>query len=350
MTAPQVHKWARRDPGTPAPVGNAAITAAFLRLFAVQGSWNYETMLGNGIAFSMKPLLKDLPEDRYHTAMARQARYFNAHPYLAGVAVGSLARAELDGENPARIERFRTALCGPLGSVGDQLVWAGWLPLCSLIALTAFALGAGPLAVVCIFLGVYNVGHVALRAWGLRVGLRSGMRVAPALANPVFQGVAGCSGTNFSGAGRTDSSARIAAHHWTRTRSRRWRSSRRGDRCGHSCSFWRACNGLARRARSAGDFCPLLGGTLMAERTVTIVNKNGVHARPAAEIVKTAGKFTSNVTIVRDDLEVNGKSIMGVMMLAAECGSEIILRATGPDADAAIDALAQLVATKFGER
>jgi phosphocarrier protein HPr len=88
----------------------------------------------------------------------------------------------------------------------------------------------------------------------------------------------------------------------------------------------------------------------MAERTVTIVNRNGVHARPAAEIVKTAGKFASNVTIVRDDLEVNGKSIMGVMMLAAECGSEIILRATGPDADAAIDALAQLVATKFGER
>ncbi|MGI8510493.1 MAG: HPr family phosphocarrier protein [Gemmatimonadaceae bacterium] len=88
----------------------------------------------------------------------------------------------------------------------------------------------------------------------------------------------------------------------------------------------------------------------MAERTVTIVNKNGVHARPAAEIVKTAGKFASDVTIVRDDLEVNGKSIMGVMMLAAECGASITLRATGPDADAAVDALAQLVAAKFGER
>lgn len=88
----------------------------------------------------------------------------------------------------------------------------------------------------------------------------------------------------------------------------------------------------------------------MAERTVTIVNKNGVHARPAAEIVKTAGKFASDVTIVRDDLEVNGKSIMGVMMLAAECGSNITLRATGADADAAVDALAQLVEAKFGER
>jgi phosphocarrier protein len=88
----------------------------------------------------------------------------------------------------------------------------------------------------------------------------------------------------------------------------------------------------------------------MAERTVTILNENGVHARPAAEIVKTAGKFASNITIVRDDLEVNGKSIMGVMMLAAECGSNITLRATGADADDAVEALAQLVAARFGER
>ncbi|MEO6778231.1 MAG: PTS system mannose/fructose/sorbose family transporter subunit IID [Gemmatimonadaceae bacterium] len=172
---------------SPAPVRTGAVLASFFRLFAIQGSWNYETMIGNGIAFSMKPLLRSLPEDRYRAALARQARYFNAHPYLAGIAVGALARGELDGEDPVRIERYRTALCGPLGSVGDQLVWAGWLPLCSLIALTAFALGAGPLAVVCIFLGVYNVGHVALRAWGLRVGLRRGMRLAPALANPFFR-------------------------------------------------------------------------------------------------------------------------------------------------------------------
>ena len=87
----------------------------------------------------------------------------------------------------------------------------------------------------------------------------------------------------------------------------------------------------------------------MAERTVQIVNRNGLHARPAAEIVKTAGKFTSDVTIVRDDLEVNGKSIMGVMMLAAECGSTITLRASGPDDQADIEALAALVSSKFGE-
>ena len=88
----------------------------------------------------------------------------------------------------------------------------------------------------------------------------------------------------------------------------------------------------------------------MPERAVQIVNKNGLHARPAAEIVKLAARFQSEITIVKDDLDVNGKSIMGVMMLAAEHGSTILLRADGPDADAALDALARLVSNKFGER
>jgi phosphocarrier protein len=87
----------------------------------------------------------------------------------------------------------------------------------------------------------------------------------------------------------------------------------------------------------------------MPEREVKIINKLGIHARPAAEIVKAAGKFKSSITIVRDDLEVNAKSIMGVMMLAAEFGSTIVLRATGDDADGAIDALATVIANKFGE-
>jgi phosphocarrier protein len=87
----------------------------------------------------------------------------------------------------------------------------------------------------------------------------------------------------------------------------------------------------------------------MAERSVKIVNKLGIHARPAAEIVKTASKFGSDITIVREDLEVNGKSIMGVMMLAAECGSMIDIKAVGTDADAALDALAAVIADGFGE-
>ena len=85
------------------------------------------------------------------------------------------------------------------------------------------------------------------------------------------------------------------------------------------------------------------------EQSVQILNKNGLHARPAAEMVKAAAKFKSDITISREDIEVNGKSIMGVMMLAAECGSTILLRASGPDAQEAVSALATLVASRFGE-
>ncbi len=87
----------------------------------------------------------------------------------------------------------------------------------------------------------------------------------------------------------------------------------------------------------------------MIERSVTIANKNGLHARPAAEIVKTAAKFKSEITLVREDLEVNGKSIMGVMMLAAEYRSTLLLRADGPDEETALQALATLIESKFGE-
>ena len=163
----------------------------YSRLFAVQGAWNYETLLGNGIAFCIEPALRLLPGGttgrHYREALGRHARYFNAHPYLAGVAVGALARAELDGVAPPLIERFRTALGGPLGSVGDRLVWASWLPLCSLVALASFGLGARPATVIAIFLGLYNTGHLAMRAWGLRVGFERGLRIAEALGHPVLR-------------------------------------------------------------------------------------------------------------------------------------------------------------------
>jgi PTS system mannose-specific IID component len=165
--------------------------AIFVRLLAIQGSWNYEILMGNGMGFCLEPALRLLPggihTPKFHEALARESRYFNAHPYLASVAVGALARAELDGEDPVRIERFRTALCGPLGSVGDRLVWAGWLPFCSLASLAAFGLGASPLVVVAMFLISYNIGHLGLRLWGLNTGWNHGLRVASALANPVLR-------------------------------------------------------------------------------------------------------------------------------------------------------------------
>ncbi len=85
------------------------------------------------------------------------------------------------------------------------------------------------------------------------------------------------------------------------------------------------------------------------ENDVTIVNKYGLHARPAAEFVKLANRFRSEVFIRKDDVEVSGKSIMGVMMLAAECGSTVHIRAAGDDSGEAVEALAALVRNRFNE-
>ena len=85
------------------------------------------------------------------------------------------------------------------------------------------------------------------------------------------------------------------------------------------------------------------------EREATIVNPLGLHARPAAQLVRLASSFASDILLSKDGLDVNGKSIMGVMMLAAECGSAIRIRASGPDAEQAVSALTQLIAGGFGE-
>lgn len=87
----------------------------------------------------------------------------------------------------------------------------------------------------------------------------------------------------------------------------------------------------------------------MIERDARIVNKEGLHARPAAQIVKLSAQFKSEIEIVKDGMAVNGKSIMGVMMLSAECGSTITIRATGADEAQVVDALCTLVAAGLGD-
>lgn len=87
----------------------------------------------------------------------------------------------------------------------------------------------------------------------------------------------------------------------------------------------------------------------MLTRDIKVVNKLGLHARPATKIVETVKHYKSEITIAREDLEVNAKSIMGVMMLAAECGSTLIVTATGDDAQEALDSLEKLFEDKFDE-
>ena len=88
----------------------------------------------------------------------------------------------------------------------------------------------------------------------------------------------------------------------------------------------------------------------MQERPVTIINKLGLHARAAARFVTVASSFSSSIDIARDGQKVNGKSIMGVMMLAASRGTELLIITSGADEVAAADSLESLIADRFGEQ
>jgi len=155
---------------------------AALRLLMVQAAWTYERLQGVGVGFASLPLLKPLRDDpaKYRPAVARASEYFNAHPYLTGIAVGAAAKAELDGVPGGTVQRLKTALAGPLGSLGDQLFWVGVVPAVMASMLVAVASGAGLMAVP---LGVvlYLAVRLYVTVWGLRLGLRSGLLVSGAL-------------------------------------------------------------------------------------------------------------------------------------------------------------------------
>lgn len=171
-----------------ADVPRKVAVSTFLRSFLIQGSWNYHTMIGNGFAFSLLPAIRrarasSSDDDAGDAALRRHVAHFNAHPYLASVALGAALRMEAAGAAPDQIQRFKAAVRGPLGSLGDALVWASWLPAVSILALILYWAGAGGAAVVLTFLVVYNIGHVGLRLWGFLGGLRAGTEVGRHLAN-----------------------------------------------------------------------------------------------------------------------------------------------------------------------
>ena len=156
-----------------------------LRLLAVQGTWNYERMLGVGMGYAAEPLLEDLKSVdpvRHGEAVARSVEFFNCNPNLAGLALGATARAEYEAVPGPQIVRLRTALCSPLGAMGDELFWAGLVPVLIGAALIAVVLGAGWGAILG-FLVLYNGIRLWTSYWSLRLGLQSGMKVGAAIGS-----------------------------------------------------------------------------------------------------------------------------------------------------------------------
>lgn len=167
--------------------------AILLRSFLVQGSWNYETLIGTGFAFTLLPALRLLYVDDaegLRRAVERHASLFNSHPYLAPVAAGAVARLEADGVDPHTVERFKGAMRGSLGSLGDQLFWSAWRPASLLLALALLLAGAAWWVGLSVFLLLYNVLHLGIRAWGLRVGAEAGLEVGKVLRAAPLQELA----------------------------------------------------------------------------------------------------------------------------------------------------------------
>jgi len=161
----------------------SAFLRAFARLFAVQGAWNYERMTGVGMGYAAEPLLEDLKSvdpTRHAEAAVRSAEYFNSHPYLAGLGLGALVRAEYDLVPGAQIARLRMALTSPLGALGDQLFWAGVVPTAMAAGIIGVVAGLGAWSVLLVLLA-YNAIRVATSIWALRTGLAAGAKVGAAI-------------------------------------------------------------------------------------------------------------------------------------------------------------------------
>jgi mannose/fructose/N-acetylgalactosamine-specific phosphotransferase system component IID len=159
-------------------------------LLAVQGTWNYERMLGVGMGYAAEPLLEDLKTVdpvRHGEAVVRSAEFFNCNPNLAGLALGATARAEYEDVPGSQIARLRTALCSPLGALGDDLFWAGLVPALVGAALAAVVLGAGGWAVIGLLV-TYNLIRLGTAVWALGTGLDAGMRVGAAIAGSWIPG------------------------------------------------------------------------------------------------------------------------------------------------------------------
>jgi PTS system mannose-specific IID component len=153
-----------------------------LRSFLIQGSWNYRTLIGAGVAWALLPVSRS-PNPAEERGWPESEQPFNAHPYLVPMVLGALAHASGAGASPEQTRRFREALGSPLGSLGDRLVWGAWRPVCLLLGALGGALGGSPVMVVLVVVVTYNLLHIVLRVWALRVGLASGFEVGKALAS-----------------------------------------------------------------------------------------------------------------------------------------------------------------------
>ena len=159
----------------------------FFRSFLIQAVWNYQSMLSIGFCFALTPVAKKLFKDREKRIAFynRHLNFFNAHPYFSSFALGAITRVEEDmalegNEDYSKVDRLKNALIGPLGAIGDQLVWATLKPASILICLLAVILiddYQTKIGFLFVLLILYNIPHLYIRIFGIIKGYRAGYDV-----------------------------------------------------------------------------------------------------------------------------------------------------------------------------
>ena len=161
--------------------------ALFIRSFFIQAVWNFKSLLSIGWTSSLLPIANKIftEKELYQNFLNRHLSFFNAHPYIASYALGAIARleeeaAKSDGENYEQIEKFKNAIIGPLGAIGDQLFWA--IIKTAFIIFVFFGIVLMPaiyqkLIFLFIFLILYNIPHIYIRYLGIVRGYDEGLSI-----------------------------------------------------------------------------------------------------------------------------------------------------------------------------
>jgi mannose/fructose/N-acetylgalactosamine-specific phosphotransferase system component IID len=159
----------------------------FFRSFLIQAVWNYQSMLSIGFCFALVPVANRLFKDRQKRIefYNRHLNFFNAHPYFSSFALGAISRVEEDmalekKDEYIKVDRLKNALMGPLGAIGDQLVWATLKPASILVCLLAVLLidvYETKIVFLFVLLVVYNIPHLYIRIFGIVKGYQAGFDV-----------------------------------------------------------------------------------------------------------------------------------------------------------------------------
>jgi phosphotransferase system HPr (HPr) family protein len=383
------------------PLSRSDLDRVATRTLLLQATWNYERQQGIGWAYCLEPALRRLYPDpsECRARLAEHTAYFNTQPTLASLCLGAVIQLEerrsqalADPQPPPPpsdppavaiaasgamgsealaaagpiappvlvpapevdpIPRVKAVMGSALAALGDRLFWLTLRPFAACLGVFV-ALAFSWLGAVALWL-CYNSVHLAVRFRGVEWGYREGPGVlGEGLRKRVTRSVHALSVFGsaivgvvvamllvpggepqtlvFQGALAGGLALGLVTAQRARPSPTQWRSA-----SAWPVSSWDGCDESSGKA--AG---------VVTEAQLVIRNQLGLHARACALFVKTAARFKSHVLVSRDDLEVNGKSIMGVMMLAAEEGSLIKVKADGEDEQAAIAALTELVNGKFG--